>query len=124
VGLLKETTMPTPKSGLKARLMAQAEAAIDALRREKKAPTQASLADIEEVVLKAEQALAEAFASELLAESGQAAGPEWPTCPRCGRRGQAKGKRRRRVVTTRGEASVEREYYHCQHCRKGFFPLA
>ena len=114
--------MPTSKAELKARLLAQAEAAIDAALAQKKAPEIASLADIEQVALQAGQRLEEAITTELLGESGQALSPSWPTCPTCGKRLVAKGKRRRRVVTETGEAEFSREYYYCRSCRKGVFP--
>lgn len=114
--------MPTFHPILKARLLAHAEQAIDELLREKPAPESATLAEIEQVVLKAEQTIAQALTAELLAESGTAPSTIWPTCPRCGRRLNAKGKRKRRVATVTGEAEVQRDYYHCRHCRQGIFP--
>ena len=114
--------MPTSRAELRARLLAQAEAAIDAALAQKKAPEIASLADIEQVALQAGQRLEEAITTELLGESGQALSPSWPTCPTCGKRLVAKGKRRRRVVTETGEAELSREYYYCRSCRKGVFP--
>ena len=114
--------MPTPHQMLKARLLAHAEQAIDDLLAKKPAPETTTLAEIEQVVLKAEQALAQALTAELLAESGAALNTTWLMCPTCGRRLTAKGKRKRRVATVTGEAEVAREYYHCRHCRKGIFP--
>jgi hypothetical protein len=114
--------MPAPNSTLKARLLVQAEQAIDELLAQKPAPETTTLAEIEQVVLKAEQAIAQALTAELLAESGAAPSTRWPTCPRCGRRLKAKGKRKRRVATVTGEAEVQRDYYHCRPCRQGIFP--
>ncbi len=114
--------MPTSKAELKARLMAQAEAAFDEALAQKKAPEVARLADIEQVALQVGQRLEEAVTTALLEESGQALSPSWPTCPTCGKRLVAKGKRRRRVVTETGEAEISREYYYCRSCRKGLFP--
>jgi len=114
--------MPPCQPTLKARLLAHAEQAIDDLLAEKPAPATTTLAEIEQVVLKAEQAVAQALTAELLAESGAALNAAWLMCPTCGRRLSAKGKRKRRVATVTGEAEVAREYYHCRHCRKGIFP--
>ena len=114
--------MPTSKAELKARLLAQAEAAIDEVLAEKKAPEVASLADIEQVALQAGQRLEEAITTELLEASGQALTASWPTCPTCGSRLLAKGKRPRRVVTEAGEAVILRDYYYGRHCRTGIFP--
>lgn len=114
--------MPPSHSKLKARLLAHAEQAIDKLLAAKPAPETATLAEIEQVVLEAEHAIAQRLTAELLAENGAVPCATWPTCPRCGRRLQAKGKRKRRVVTVTGEAEVHRDYYHCRHCRQGIFP--
>ena len=114
--------MPPLDPKLKARLLAHAEQAINELLAEKPAPESATLAEIEQVVLKAEHTLAQALTAELLAESGAVPSATGLTCPRCGRRLNAKGKRKRRVATVTGEADVQRDYYHCRHCRQGIFP--
>ena len=114
--------MPTSRSDLRARLQAEAEAIIEELLAQKKAPDIASLADIEHVALQASQRLAEVITTELLEDSGQALTAQWPTCPTCGKRLLAKGKRARRVVTEGGEAVIVRDYYYCRHCRQGIFP--
>ena len=107
---------------LKARLMAKAEAVVDELLATKKAPEEATLADIEQAVLVAGQRLEQELTAELVAEGGQVLEQAWPVCPQCGRRLRAKGKRQRRVVTERGEVTLEREYYHCATCGTGLFP--
>ena len=114
--------MPTVHETLKAQLLAQAEAAIDEMLAQKKAPAVASLADIEQIARQTGEKVAEAVTTALLQESGAELTAQWPTCPTCGRRLLAKGKRPRRVVTESGEAVVVREYYYCRHCRKGVFP--
>ena len=60
----------TPAAGdaeLKACLMAEAEAAIDKLLATRQAPAEASLADIEPVVLAAGQQIAQVLTAELVA---------------------------------------------------------
>ena len=114
--------MPTSRETLKAQLLAQAEAAIDELLAKKKVAAVASLADIEQVVRQAGDTIQEAMTTALLQESGAELTAQWPTCPTCGQRLLAKGKRSRRVVTETGEAVIVRDYYYCRHCRKGVFP--
>ena len=114
--------MPTSREALKAQLLAQAEAAIDEMLAKKKAPAIASLADIEHVVRQAGETIQEAMTTALLQDSGAELTAQWPTCPTCGRRLLAKGKRPRRVVTETGEVEVTRTYYYCRHCQKGVFP--
>jgi NADH pyrophosphatase NudC (nudix superfamily) len=106
---------------LKARLMAEAEAAMDKLLATRQAPTEASLADIEQVARAVGQQLAQAVTAELVSASA-AELPAWPNCPECGRKMKHKGKRRRRVVTETGEVELERVYYHCAACGRGIFP--
>ena len=114
--------MPTTREALKAQLLAQAEVAIDELLAKKTAPATASLADIEQVVRQAGETIQEAMTTALLQASGEELAAQWPTCPTCGQRLLAKGKRPRRVVTETGEVVVMRDYYYCRHCRKGIFP--
>ena len=107
---------------IKARLMAQAEAMIDELLATRKAPEEASLEDIEQAALGIGERLEQAVTAELVQDSAAVVERDWPTCPRCGARLKAKGKRRQRIVTETGEVTVEREYYHCAACRQGLFP--
>ncbi len=60
--------MPTPEAELKARLMADAAATIDQVLAMRKAPAEASLADIEQVARTAGQQLAQAVTVALVAE--------------------------------------------------------
>ena len=113
--------MPKHNAELRVRLMAEAEAAIDHLLAARKAPAEASLADIEQVVLAAGQQMEQVLTAELVAESA-AQLPPWPSCPQCGRKMKNKGKRRRRVVTETGDVELERSYYHCAACGQGIFP--
>lgn len=43
-------------------------------------------------------------------------------CEACGVRMTARGRRRKRVVTVRGEVEIERHYYICPVCGQGRFP--
>jgi len=113
--------MPDANAELRARLQAEADAAIEELLAKRKAPASASLAEIEQVVRAASLKFEQALTSELLAESA-AELPVWPNCPQCGQKMKNKGKRRRRVVTETGEVELERHYYHCAACGQGFFP--
>jgi uncharacterized protein with PIN domain len=114
--------MPPSKATLKAQLLAQAEAVIEELLRERPAPEAATLTQIEEVVLKASQQLRQQMTATLLAECSARVHPSRLACPGCGQPAPAKGKRARRVVMRTGEVRVKREYYHCRACQAGFFP--
>jgi len=43
-------------------------------------------------------------------------------CEACGCRMQKRGKRKKQVVTRRGEIELERPYYVCPECGQGIFP--
>jgi NADH pyrophosphatase NudC (nudix superfamily) len=113
--------MPKHDAELKARLLAEAEAAIDQMLKTRRTASHASLADIEQVARSTGQQVAQAVTSALTAESA-AELPAWPNCPQCGRKMKNKGKHTRRLVTETGEVEVERAYYHCAACHQGFFP--
>ena len=44
-------------------------------------------------------------------------------CPECGGKLENKGMREKRVVHSEGEARLERPYYYCKPCGRGFSPL-
>ena len=113
--------MPDQKIAMKARLLAEAEAAIEQMLAEAVPPGQESLADIERSARTAGQRIEQAIAIGL-AGAGAAALPAWPDCPSCGQRMKNKGRRKRRVVTESGEVEVTRSYYYCPTCRRGLFP--
>ena len=113
--------MSDPEAELEVRLQAAAHAAVAKVLAERKAPAEATLADIERAARSAGQQLEQAVASALAQESA-AELPAWPNCPQCGQKMKNKGQRRRRIVTEAGEIEVERTYYHCAVCGQGIFP--
>ncbi|MBP7694293.1 MAG: transposase family protein [Anaerolineales bacterium] len=113
--------MSDPQAELKARLMAQAEAAIEQMLAQRVAPAKASLADIERVTRTTGELFEQASVTELVAASGTAFS-NWPVCPECGQKMKYKGSRRRRMVTETGEVALQRAYYHCAACKCGVFP--
>jgi Zn finger protein HypA/HybF involved in hydrogenase expression len=48
--------------------------------------------------------------------------PEQVICETCQVAMQKRGKRKKRVVTKRGEIELERQYYVCPQCGSGVFP--
>jgi len=113
--------MSDPEAELKARLIADAEAAIGKALAERTAPAKATLADIERAARNAGQQIGLAIATAL-AQEGAAELAARPSCPQCQAPMKYKGKRRRRIVTEAGEVDVERAYYHCAECGQGIFP--
>jgi len=108
------------KEELKARLMAEAETAIDKLLAGRSEKEELQLSDIERLARTAGQRLMERFTVGLV--EAEAQGAENGDCPECGRRMRYKGRKGRDLVAETGEVRFEREYYYCPTCRKGFFP--
>jgi uncharacterized protein with PIN domain len=110
--------MSNQKEALRARLLAQAEAAIDKLLSDERLNERMTLSDIEAVVGVSEADFGQRALEEIIAI--QQGSPK--VCPMCGGKLRNKGKRKKRVVTLRGETDVERTYYQCEGCGKGYFP--
>ncbi len=111
--------MPNRKDDLKAKLLAQAEEALDAMLNDEKVNPQMSLSDMEAVVGDLGKDLFPAIMQTLTDESDVEAEP---VCPECGGALRNKGRRTKRVITVRGEIEVKRPYYSCTQCEYGFFP--
>lgn len=112
--------MTPDKQALKARLMTEAEAAIDNLLAGASEKEELQLSDIERLARTAGQRMMERFTMSLV--EGEARGEVSSTCPECGQKMRYKGCKERTLVTETGEVRIERAYYYCPSCRKGFFP--
>ncbi len=111
--------MPS-KEELKARMMAEAEAAIDKLLSGASEKEELQLSDIERLARTAGQRMMERFTAGLVEAEAEREGNQ--ECPQCGRRMRYKGRKGRDLVAETGEVRMERAYYYCPTCRKGFFP--
>ena len=112
--------MALDSKDLKARMMAEAEAAIDRLLAEGRRQDELVLSDIERLVRRAGDRIVEQLTAEIVRE--EEPNEEDRICPDCGRRMRYKGHKERSLVTETGELHLERAYYYCQSCRKGVFP--
>ena len=112
--------MSLDREDLRARLVAEAEAAIDRLLAEGSKKEELVLSDIERLVRRAGQRIVEGLTTEIVAEETPKA--EDRICPDCGRKMRYKGHKGRELVTETGELHLERAYYYCESCRKGVFP--
>jgi hypothetical protein len=111
--------MSTESDELEARLLKQAEKAIRNLLEQKGGRRDLSLSEMEDLVGEFEIDLRQTVMQELVDEAqSQAVG----FCADCGSKRRYKGKKSKRVVTLRGEVEVERDYYHCESCKRGYFP--
>jgi predicted RNA-binding Zn-ribbon protein involved in translation (DUF1610 family) len=112
--------MPPDAQDLKAQMMAEAEEAIDKLLEGRSEKESLMLSDIEQLVRTAGQQLMERFTQELVDVEAEEKGTY--SCPECGEKVKYKGQKGRDLATETGEVRLERAYYYCPNCRKGFFP--
>ncbi|MHB8629732.1 MAG: hypothetical protein ACYDEO_26475, partial [Aggregatilineales bacterium] len=71
-----------------------------------------------EIGAKAEQGISQALVEEGSRPAGPGSG-----CANCGQEMHYKGQKGRYVETRSGTVRVERAYYYCEQCRRGFFSL-
>jgi len=106
----------------KAKLKAEMEEEVERLLEQFEAKDDAILSDIERMVLATGQRVQRRLTERLVEAKLQAAGADEARCPECGGKMHYKGQKRKRVVTETGEMELERSYYYCEPCAKGFFP--
>jgi uncharacterized protein with PIN domain len=111
--------MAQSKEDLEARLMKQAESAIGRMLEAKGARRDLSLSEMEDLVGKLEHELRQSLMQEMVEEVEE---PSISVCESCGGALRYKGRKKRRIVSVRGEVEVERDYYHCEVCKQGYFP--
>jgi YgiT-type zinc finger domain-containing protein len=111
--------MSREEAELEAQLVAQARTVIAKLLEQKAGRRDLSMTEMENLVGELEVDLRQTVMQTLVEES-QAQGQG--LCPTCGGKLRHKGKRRKQVVTVRGEVVVERDYYVCSGCEAGYFP--
>jgi hypothetical protein len=111
--------MPDNREELENRLIEQAKQAIKNMLDEKNGRRDLSMTEMEDLVGDLETDFRQAVLQELVDESQEQAKG---LCPSCQGKLRNKGKRRKRLITVRGEIEVERDYYVCLNCGAGFSP--
>ncbi|MBZ0104463.1 MAG: hypothetical protein K8H84_02425 [Sulfuricella denitrificans] len=111
--------MPTQADDLKKRLQDRASEAIEKLLEQKAGRRDLSMSEMEDLVGEFELEVRQSLMQEMVADSQQT---QSDLCERCGGKLRYKGKKPKRVVTLRGEVTVERDYYQCESCSTGYFP--
>jgi hypothetical protein len=106
---------------LETQLLAQAQVAIRAMLAKKKPTDEITLTEIERLVGTLGDELLAGVTQTLVNDAQQGQKPA-VGCPECEEIMTYKGMKARQVVTVRGEVVVERAYYYCHRCRRGFFP--
>jgi len=110
--------MATNREELKAKLLARAEVTIDELLQDEGLHEKMTLSEIEQLIGGSEADFRQAALEEIIAM--QQIVPSH--CPVCGGQLESKGQRRKQVISLRGETSIERTYYQCCVCKRGYFP--
>jgi uncharacterized protein with PIN domain len=110
--------MSSTREELKKKLLARAEAAIDKMLEDDQLHEKMTLSQIEKVIGVSEAEFRQSALEEIIGIQ-----QETPTkCPMCGGKLENKGKRRKQIVSLRGETEIERSYYKCTSCNRGYFP--
>jgi hypothetical protein len=107
---------------LKAKLLEQAEAEIEALLDWHEQTHQPNLSQIEQKVLEIRQRLSEQMALGLIESQASRRPVPGPACPQCGYEMRYKGQKHKQLETWVGHVDLERGYYHCSACQEGLFP--
>lgn len=112
--------MPSERKELEKQLRAKAEEAIRKLLEKLPDKSELTMTDIENLVGEMGHEVTQS-ATEAIAQ-GEQAEPSEMICEACQVRMQKRGKRKKQVVTKRGEIELERQYYVCPQCGAGVFP--
>jgi len=113
--------MSRSRAEIKAAIMAKIEGLVDQTLEEGERAKRLTINDIEDIVLDVRAELSEQLTEVLVQAGSEAAVPE-PACSECGQEMHYKGLKRRYVRMRTGEVQIERAYYYCEGCQRGFFP--
>jgi uncharacterized protein with PIN domain len=111
--------MASISDDLEKRLQKRVQEAVQKLLEQKAGRRDMSMSQMEELVGDFEVAVRQSLMQEIVAD---AQADNRGLCEACGGKLRCKGKKPKQVVTLRGEVKVERDYYQCETCGKGYFP--
>ncbi len=112
--------MANNREELEKQLRAKADEAIRKLLAKLPDKSKLTMTDIENLVGEMGHEVTQG-ATEAITQREQAEPCEM-ICEACQVRMEKRGKRKKRVVTKRGEIELERQYYVCPDCNAGVFP--
>lgn len=114
--------MGKSRGELKAKLMAEAERAIDELLDWHVSTAKPNLEQVEEKVLALRQRLSEQMSQTVIENQGAVRPVPGPKCEQCGAEMRYKGLKELQVSSWVGDLQLDRGYYYCEQCRYGLFP--
>ena len=114
--------MGQSRTDLKAKLMAEAERAIDELLDWHVSTAKPNLAQVEEKVLALRQRLSEQMSQTVIEAQAAVRPVPGPRCEQCGAEMRYKGLKELQVSSWVGDLQLERGYYYWDECRHGLFP--
>ena len=114
--------MKRTREQIKAELIKRYEKEVDQLLDWQEKADRPNLTEFENVILASRKRLSESMLETLLAGEVAREPEQAPVCPKCGGATKDKGKREQIIETRIGRLRVERVYYYCAACQKGFFP--
>jgi hypothetical protein len=111
--------MRSTSDDLEKRLEKRVQEALQKLLEQKAGRRDLSMSEMEDLVGDFEVEVRQSLLQEIVAD---VQAEKRGLCEACGGRLRYKGKKPKHVVTLRGEVRVERDYYQCEGCGKGYFP--
>lgn len=106
----------------KAAFLSSAEEMYEELRRWRGANPEASYDEIARRVTPKRRELMGELLGQMAHQHGDGEVLEGVSCEGCGEKMSYKGKSERGIEHLEGESKLTRAYYHCAHCKVGFFP--
>ena len=113
--------MSLDKKALKAKLLSRYTEQLDEVLDQMDEKHRFHISEIEEIALGLRQEVGEDV-TEALAEHESQQKEVDVACPTCHDRMRAKGHKKKWVKTQTGMVHVQRPYYYCEKCLKGYFP--
>jgi len=114
--------MSPTRAELRAKLLAEAERAIDDLLDWTDQTPHPNLTQIETAVLKMRRQVSEQAAQAVIEAQGAQRPVPGPLCPTCQREMHYKDTKAQTVESRVGQLRIVRGYYYCETCQQSLFP--
>ena len=114
--------MKKSKKQLKANFVKEAEKRFDEFMVWDDAISEPNMRKIEMKVLELRKRLGENLAMGIVTRQEKRRPVEKQICDQCGEQMENKGLKRKGMESMVGEIELERDYYYCVKCKRGYFP--